>query len=448
MVFKSGMIQWPPPPSELVRRIALTGGPCGGKTTTMAKLEERLRNLGMQVFVVPEAASLITNAGAGLKSTCGGSAEAIKSWVINKLKMQQTIEDSLFRIAVASEKASVVICDTGLLDSVIHLPDRETWLEVLSKLDLTEQAIFSRYDFVLHLSTAAKGAEMFYYATHEAGCYTKMQAIEIDHTLRDAWGNHARFSSVENPQVEGSGIEEKTKHAVANVCRFLGVQSPTTYRQQYTVSLDLLGSDSIPDIDAFQIEITFLEGSTSLENTYLRRRISRKHVGETDSFTKCTKKITQITPLWAPMPVDEKVSPPKGLLLDLGSFPSEDCSSGGSTVVTPLNSPPQTRNTRLESTETLISQREYSNLSTQAMKNSHPLTIKRRCFPHDSFWFQLDYCKQAQVLLLEVETSTKTSEVNFPEWLLPHIQTKITGTNDETKYQPFRLAGGLDAEGD
>ena len=418
MVFKSGMIEWPPPPSELVRRIALTGGPCGGKTTTMAKLEERLRNLGMQVFVVPEATGLITNAGAGLKSTCGENCEAIKSWVINKLKMQQTIEDSLVRIAVASEKASVVICDTGLLDSVIHLPDRDAWLDVLSQLNLSEQTIHSRYDFILHLSTAAKGAEMFYNATHEVGCYTKCQAIEIDNILIDAWGNHPRFSAVENPQVEGSGMEEKTKHAVSNVCRFLGVQSPMTYRQQYAVSLELLGSDSIPDIDAFQIEITFIEGSTSVENKYLRRRISRKYVGETDSYTKCTKKITMITPLWAPMPVDEKTPPPKGLLLDLGSFPSEDCSSGCSSSFT---SPPSSKSTRLESTETLISQREYSDMCTQAMKSCRPLTIKRRCFPHDNFWFQLDYYKQAQVLLLEVETSTKNCDVSFPEWYVSFL---------------------------
>ena len=31
-------------------------------------------------------------------------------------------------------------------------------------------------------------------------------------------------------------------------------------------------------------------------------------------------------------------------------------------------------------------------------------------------WFQLDYCKQVDVLLVEVESATKESKVMFPSW--------------------------------
>ena len=37
-----------------VHRIVITGGPCAGKTTAMAKLSLRLQNMGFDVFVVPE----------------------------------------------------------------------------------------------------------------------------------------------------------------------------------------------------------------------------------------------------------------------------------------------------------------------------------------------------------------------------------------------------------
>ena len=40
-------------------KIVLTGGPCGGKTTAITTLADKLRERGFGVFIVPEAASLI-----------------------------------------------------------------------------------------------------------------------------------------------------------------------------------------------------------------------------------------------------------------------------------------------------------------------------------------------------------------------------------------------------
>ena len=37
-----------------IKRIVLTGGPCAGKTTALAKIVEHFSNLGYQVFTLPE----------------------------------------------------------------------------------------------------------------------------------------------------------------------------------------------------------------------------------------------------------------------------------------------------------------------------------------------------------------------------------------------------------
>jgi len=42
-----------------ITKIVLTGGPCGGKTTSLAKLSEKLKELGIKAFFVPEIASLV-----------------------------------------------------------------------------------------------------------------------------------------------------------------------------------------------------------------------------------------------------------------------------------------------------------------------------------------------------------------------------------------------------
>ena len=46
-----------------ITRIAITGGPCAGKTTVMAYERQKLEELGYTVLVVPESASLCINGG-------------------------------------------------------------------------------------------------------------------------------------------------------------------------------------------------------------------------------------------------------------------------------------------------------------------------------------------------------------------------------------------------
>lgn len=42
-----------------IYKVVLTGGPCAGKTTTMARLRTFFENLGWKVYSVPEAATIL-----------------------------------------------------------------------------------------------------------------------------------------------------------------------------------------------------------------------------------------------------------------------------------------------------------------------------------------------------------------------------------------------------
>ena len=46
----------------------MTGGPCAGKTTVIAQMKQTLTELGMNVFVVPEAATTLKKGGAFIVS--------------------------------------------------------------------------------------------------------------------------------------------------------------------------------------------------------------------------------------------------------------------------------------------------------------------------------------------------------------------------------------------
>jgi len=49
-------------------RICLTGGPCAGKTTALATLNQVLTQLGFKVLQVPEAATMLMKGGAMIQT--------------------------------------------------------------------------------------------------------------------------------------------------------------------------------------------------------------------------------------------------------------------------------------------------------------------------------------------------------------------------------------------
>ena len=75
--------------------------------------------------------------------------------------MQLAIENAFRCIAAASGRKSVVIHDRALLDISAYLPD-SMWAELITVQGLTSEHLHGRYDAVVHLVTAADGAEEFY----------------------------------------------------------------------------------------------------------------------------------------------------------------------------------------------------------------------------------------------------------------------------------------------
>ena len=83
----------------------LTGGPCAGKTTIMAKLTSVLDNKGFRVFCVPEAASLLFIGGAQL-DTSQMSWDFAVSQQTSILKMQTDLEDRFTDLAISEQAES------------------------------------------------------------------------------------------------------------------------------------------------------------------------------------------------------------------------------------------------------------------------------------------------------------------------------------------------------
>ncbi len=81
------------------------------------------------------------------------------------MKFQISVEDYFTDIAFLARKPSVIICDRGVMDPYAYMKE-ETWQYVLNEngwnsVNLRDK----RYDAVIHMVTAADGAEEFYQST-------------------------------------------------------------------------------------------------------------------------------------------------------------------------------------------------------------------------------------------------------------------------------------------
>lgn len=107
-------------------------------------------------------------------------------------------EDAFITIAESKGRPALIICDRGVLDIAAYLT-ADLWQRVLSKCGLTVEGLVSRYAAVIHLVTAADGAEEFYTLSNNAArSETEEQARALDINTRDAWRAHSNLHVIGN----------------------------------------------------------------------------------------------------------------------------------------------------------------------------------------------------------------------------------------------------------
>lgn len=181
--------------------VCLTGGPCSGKSSSLAAFASSLTARGLDVYSVPEVPTIIMNSGFPYPGLEGG--EMLMEFEYQLFKTQLQLEDTAVTMAEARDRLSrhrpsVVFFDRGLGDMKAYMPT-DMWNAVLDKFQLTENDIIGRYDLVIHLVTAADGALKYYTtANNAARTETADQALENDRRVRDAWNMHPHRAIVDN----------------------------------------------------------------------------------------------------------------------------------------------------------------------------------------------------------------------------------------------------------
>ena len=156
------------------RKLAITGGPSGGKTTLIENLQ---RDLGHQIAVAPEAASILYRGGFPRRKGINRQKHIQRAIYYTQLELEALMEDEY------PEK--LLICDRGSLDSLAYWPEDGTSFFDTIHSDLAKE--ISRYDWVLHLDTAP---EAHYDSENPIRTESYAEAQRLNEKILKAWEPH------------------------------------------------------------------------------------------------------------------------------------------------------------------------------------------------------------------------------------------------------------------
>lgn len=260
-------------------KILITGGPCAGKTTGIAELANTLRNIGFNVIVVPEAASLIFSSGATIDLSTYTMTEIVE-FQKNLMEVQIALENKFARLATIKkqkgEKKSAVIFDRGLLDGSAYV-EAEQWDAIMDEVGINKHTMLKRYDIVIHMVTAADGAEKHYQTdNNQARSEGLKLAIELDRSLQRAYASHSNQIVIGNYEV--NGFSDKIQSVQNYILQTLQVVPINNYHRKYLVRDPkgelfqyLLENHGVADFTLVDRYISFSEDGKKIG--YLRRRV-------------------------------------------------------------------------------------------------------------------------------------------------------------------------------
>ena len=256
-----------------IKKIVLTGGPCAGKTTALVKVIEHFSSLGYKVFTIPEVPTLFSQAGMNyLTDNKALFYQGEKA----TLEVQMALEDKFMRMAQECEEPTLVVCDRGVMDISAYMT-AEMWEQITGELGVTTSELRdSRYDAVLHLVSAADGAEEFYTTATNAQRYEKMdeeglrQARLLDKKVIGAWTGHSHLRVINNHE----DFEKKLNRVLKEISFVLGLPQPIEEERKYIV--EVVGD--LPECIVSEITQTYLVAEPGCEVRLRRRGWAGKYV--------------------------------------------------------------------------------------------------------------------------------------------------------------------------
>ncbi|XP_046621846.1 TRPL translocation defect protein 14 isoform X2 [Neodiprion virginianus] len=415
-----------------VYKVVLTGGPCGGKTTGQARLCTFFENMGWKVFRVPETATVLLSGGIKFtdlnaeegkivqacpsksrlresRSPCIPNGDSIldqdqAKWpeVLqvesgeafkfqeNLLRTMIQIENTFFQLGDSCSRNCLIICDRGAMDASAFISKDKWELMMASNGWNNVELRDNRYNQIIHMVSAANGAEEFY-STEDHACRSEGMELarELDYNAAAAWVGHPYFDVIDNSQ----DFDTKICRMIECVCQKLGIDTGDRLRASSRKLKFLvkgpLPEDAFPPYQDFDVVHNYLQSKTPKLQARLRKRGQKGH--------------------WSYI---HTIRRPKmcGQVVEV---------------------------------KTQLTHRDYLNMLAQLDDSHFTIFKRRRCFLINNQYFQLDIYREPGhprcrgLMLLETYTALSGEELKriLPQFLT--IEKEVTGNPD---YSMFNLS--------
>jgi CYTH domain-containing protein len=257
--------------------IAITGGPCGGKSTFLAKVHGWLREFGIQPVVITETATELINAGITVDLL------GLRAFEEALLAYQLERENRYLSAArqIKGARQIVILCDRGALDCAAYV-EEEVFARIAGGIGHSVRSLMERYKMVVHLMTAAWGAEKYYTLSNNKARTEGIElARRLDVRTQQAWLGHPHHAIVDNR----TGFDAKMLGALQSLARVLNMPKPMEIERKFLI---LNFDPSFIPQDAVVLNITqdYLVSDDQVER---RVRISELYGQESFYYTEKTE---------------------------------------------------------------------------------------------------------------------------------------------------------------
>lgn len=356
--------------------IAVEGGPCAGKSTFLAIAKQWLEDRDMRVVILSEVATEFMTAGFSPVDNWG--EVTFSEWAFLYMIFRENFYYEMAH-GLKDRKKTVLLCDRTPPGLPVYM-GRESYLKMLQRRNARELDVLLRYKMVLHLVTAADGAEEFYtLANNKTRTESPEEARELDRLGLEAWSGHPHLAIVDN----STGFEEKIHRALSSLARVLDMPEPMEIERKFEVLN--FSSKMIPS-SAVEVEILQEYLYSHGEHGEKERRVRRRVLNGSSSYYYTVKKKTDHAAV------------------------------------------------RIER-ERLITKERYEKLLRLRDPALRPIKKTRYCFPFMGHQFELDIYPSGLVIL-EVEVRDKDEQIDLPpDWDLREV-------TDDKRYKNRSIAAG------
>jgi len=351
--------------NKKITKIAITGGPCSGKSTAQSWIQKEFTQKGYMVLFVPETATELIL--GGIAPWTIDNTSNFQSYIL-KLQMEK---EKIFEEAanhLDNYDKVLIVCDRGTLDSKAYMTELE-FKQVIKQLNTNETVLRDNYDAVFHLKTAADGAPEYYSYENNAARYeTKEEALKKDNAILNAWTGHPHLRVIDN----STDFETKMRRLIQEISHFLGEPDPYEIERKFLIeypNINLL--EKLPNCKKVDIIQTYLTSNLGSE-----MRIRQRGENGNYTYTKTIKK---------------QISDIKRLEL-----------------------------------ETRITKDEYLSLLLESDTQKHQIRKTRYCLMHKNQYFEIDiYPNWKDKAIMELELSSENQKIEFPKEI--KVIKEVTG---------------------